>query len=71
MNDIFLNNFCSFRSRAEICGNSLIYEIVIVPAGADLDLKARGGIVAREACGENFRRMASLHAAQRTYVYDN
>ena len=80
MNDIFLNNFCSFRSSAtytsklvlaEICGNSLIYEIVIAPAGADLDLKARGGIVAHEACGENFRGMASLHAAQCTYVYDN
>ena len=40
-------------------------------AGADLDLKARGGIVAREARGGNFRGVASLRAAQRTYVYDN
>ena len=40
--------------------------------GADLDLKARGGgIVAREARGEIFRGVASLRAAQRTYVYDN
>ena len=38
---------------------------------ADLDLTARGGIVARKVCGEFFGGMASLHAAQRTYVYDN
>ena len=38
--------------------------------GADLDLTARGGIVAREARGEIFWGVASLRAAQRTYVYD-
>ena len=37
----------------------------------DLDLKARGGIVAREAPGKIFRGMASLRAAQHTYAYDN
>ena len=40
-------------------------------SGVDLDLKARGGIVAREERGENSRGVASLRAAQHTYVYDN
>ena len=39
-------------------------------SGADLDLTARGGIVAREARGEIFGGVASLRIAQRTYVYD-
>ena len=52
-------------------GISTASEHIITEAGVDLDLKARGGIVAREARGENFRGMALLRAAQRTYVYDN
>ena len=38
-------------------------------SGADLDLTARGGIVAREARGKIFGGVASLRVAQRTYVY--
>ena len=40
--------------------------------GADLDLTARGGIVAREARGENFGRrgFVTRPPPQLTYVYD-
>ena len=52
-------------------GISTASERIITEAGADLDLKARGGIVTCEAHGENFRGMALLRATQHAYVYDN
>ena len=52
-------------------GSSDSKQVGELATGADLDLKARGGIVAREARGENLKGVALLRAAQRTYVYDN